>query len=746
MRRIHLLLWLVVAAGCAAPRPRSGQASMDRPWMDQSLTPECRAVLLVQRMTLDEKISQIHMMDVRDHPREVVGVPRLGIPPFKVTNGPLGAGPGDSRQPEPATALPAALALAASWNLALAEEFGEVAGNEVADRGEDVIEGPGLNIARVPQNGRNFEYFGEDPYLAGCMGVAEVRAIQQQGVIAEVKHFAANNQEDHRKTINEIIDERTLREIYLPAFEAAVKDGDAGAVMAAYPSVNGQFCSENTHLLKDILRDDWGFKGFVQSDYTGTTNGTLAAQAGLDLAMKPDHYSDEIETAIANGQVPEPAVDAMVTRRFTVMFRFGMFDHVRTPKPIPANADGAIARSIAEQAAVLLKNRGNLLPIDAGAVHSIAVIGPYAGAAMTGGGGSSQVTPLYTVSPVDGIKEHVGTNVIITYDSGTYAENAATIAKAADIAVVMVGNKDREGRDRPNLSLPNHEDALVSAVVAANPRTIVVLKTGGAVLMPWLDEVPAVLEAWYPGEEDGNAVADLLFGDANPSGKLPLTFPESEDEVPASTLEQYPGVNGNAVYSEKLLVGYRWYDAKNVQPLFPFGYGLSYTTFNVDNLSVSRFSEQNGVRVSCDVKNTGPRAGAEVVQVYVTAPPDADEPPRQLKGFAKVNLKPGQTRRVTLTLDGRAFSVWDSTAGRWVLAPGQHQVLVGTSSRDLPLHATVTVPHPLSIQRNDYDRCKKSSLVPTQLARHHLHRLPRFRPACFVAPGNRSAQCACKQR
>jgi beta-glucosidase len=686
------MFWLLLATGCAAPRPPNDPADAGRPWMNQSLPPERRAALLVQHMTLDEKISQIHMMDDRNNPREVAGIPRLGIPPFKVTNGPLGAGPGDSRQPEPATALPAALALAASWDPALAQEFGEVAGKEVADRGEDLIEGPGFNIARVPQNGRNFEYFGEDPFLSGRMGVAEVRSIQRQGVIAEIKHFAANSQETSRKTINEIIDERTLREIYLPAFEAAVKEANPGAVMAAYPSVNGEFCSENPHLLKDILRGDWGFKGFVQSDYTGTTNAVRAARAGLDLAMKPDHYSGEMKAAITNGEVPEATVDAMVERRFTQMFKFGMFDHVRTPKPIPAEKDGAIARSIAEQCAVLLKNRDNTLPLIASAIRSIAVIGPYAGAAMTGGGGSSQVKPLYTVTPVDGIKRHLRANVIVTYNSGTNVAAAAAIAKSADVALVMVGNKDREGRDRPNLSLPNRQDALISAVAAANPKTIVILKTGGAVLMPWLDQVPSVLEVWYPGEEDGNTVADLVFGNANPSGKLPVTFPKTESEVPASTLEQYPGVNGNAVYSEKLLVGYRWYDAENVEPLFPFGYGLSYTTFKVDKLSVSPFSEKNGVQVSCDVKNTGPRAGAEVVQIYVAAPPDADEPPKQLKGFARVSLKPGETRRVTVTLNPRAFSIWSTSAGRWVLAPGQHGILVGTSSRNLPLHSLVTIP------------------------------------------------------
>lgn len=691
MKRNCWTVCLALAVGCVLPSARSETAS-GQPWMNRSLSPEKRAELLVRQMTLDEKISQIHMLDEHAHPREVAGVPRLGIPAFKITNGPLGAGPGDSRKPQPATALPAAVGLAASWDPALAAEFGKVAGEEVADRGEDLIEGPGLNIARVPQNGRNFEYFGEDPFLAGQMGIAEVRAIQQQGTIAEIKHFAANSQEDHRKSVNEIIDERTLSEIYLPAFETVVKEADPGAIMAAYPKVNGEFCCENTHLLKDVLRGGWGFKGFVQSDYTATTNAVRSARAGLDLAMKPDHYSDEMKAAVESGQVPESAVDAMVERRFAQMFRFGMFDHVRTPKEIPAKKDGAIARSIAEQCAVLLKNSDKTLPLNADTIHSIAVIGPYAGAAHTGGGGSSRVDPLYTVSPVDGIKRHVGTNVRVTYNDGSDPAEAAKIAKSADVALVMVGNKDSEGHDRPNLSLPKDQDALISAVAAANPRTIVILKTGGAVLMPWLDHVPTVLEVWYPGEEDGNVVADLVFGAANPSGKLPLTFPKAEADVPASTPAQYPGVHDTATYSEKLLVGYRWYDARNVTPLFPFGFGLSYTTFDVKQLAVSPYSPKSGVRVGFDVTNTGQRAGAEVVQVYVAAPPSAGEPPKQLKGFAKVELKPGQTRHLTVTLDRRAFSIWDTDSEKWVLAPGEHHILVGTSSRDLPLRASVTIP------------------------------------------------------
>jgi len=685
MKRVFWISCLALVAGCAT-------------------SPQHRAQWLVRRMTLDEKISQIHMVDTKDHPREVTGIRRLGVPVFKITNGPLGAGPGDVREVLPATALPAALALAASWDVNLATRFGEIAGQEVVAHGDDLLEGPGVNITRVPRNGRNFEYFGEDPFLSARMAVAEIRAIQGQNVIAEVKHFAANSQENSRKSVNEFVDERTLREIYLPAFEAAVKEADVGAVMAAYPSVNGEFCARNTHLLKDILRDEWRFKGFVQSDYSAVTNGVQCARAGMDLSMKPQHFSEEIKVAVTNGELPGSILDAMVTRRFAQMFKYGMFDSSRTQHPIPAKEHGAVARTISEQSAVLLKNNGDVLPLDAKAIHSIALIGPYAGAAHTGGRGSSMVKPLYTVTPLQGLTNLLGTNVTVTYNAGTNLDEVAAIAKSADVALVMVGNRDGEGHDRLDLSLPTNQDLIVSAAAAANPKTIVVLKTGGPVLMPWLDQVPAVLEAWYPGEEDGNVVADLLFGLTDPSGKLPLTFPKTETEVPASTPQQYPGVDGDAIYSEKLLVGYRWYDAKDVAPLFPFGFGLSYTTFAVTNLVVTPFDTNATVRVSLDVSNTGSRDGAEVVQVYVAAPTNAMEPPKQLKGFAKVALKPGETRHLTIILHRRAFSFWNTSLGEWVLAPGQHEILAGTSSRDLPLHATVTVPdmaHIKPVRRRD---------------------------------------------
>lgn len=684
---------LAIASTVAAHSRTDASGASARPWMSRSLSPERRAELLVRHMTLDEKILEIHMMNTREHPREVAAIPGLGIPALKITNGPAGAGPGDSPHPVPATALPSALGLAASWDPSLAETFGRIAASESADRGEHVLEAPGVNITRVPQNGRNFEYFGEDPYLAGQLAAAEIRGIQSQDVIAEVKHYDANNQETDRKTVNEVIDERAQREIYLPAFEAAVTQGGAAAVMCAYPSVNGQFGCQNTHQLKDILRGEWHFRGFVQSDYTATHSTIAAALAGLDLEMKHDAYYDSgMKAAVTSGKLQESVVDTMLVRRFSEMFRFGLFDRPDTTRPIPAKQNGRVSREIAEQCAVLLKNSSNELPLRPAAIHSLALVGPYAGAAHTGGGGSSQVDPLYTVLPVDGLKNRLAQNVKLVYNDGTDVAAAAALAKSADVAIIMVGNRDREGHDRPNLSLPGNQDALVEAVAASNPHTVVVLKTGGPVLMPWIDRVPAVLEAWYPGEEDGNAVADLLFGTTNPSGKLPMTFPKAANETPVHTPQQYPGVNGTVIYSEKLEVGYRWYDAQNVAPLFPFGFGLSYTTFRLSNLSVPTSAHPNErVRVSLDVTNTGPRAGAEVVQVYVASPPDAGEPPKQLRGFAKVTLRVGETERVSIALDPRAFSIWDSKTNRWAVVDGKYEILAGDSSRDLPLQSAIAV-------------------------------------------------------
>jgi beta-glucosidase len=536
-------------------------------------------------------------------------------------------------------------------------------------------------------NGRTFEGYGEDPYLAAQMAVHDINGVQSKGVIANVKHYVGNDQETNRFGVNDDVDERTLREIYLPPFEAAVKDAHVGSVMCAYPKVNGTFNCENPVLLNGILKKEWGFDGFVFSDFGAVHSTVGSANAGLDLETPTgSNYSTaKVKAALADGSIKQSTIDEKLVRRYATMIRLGLFDRTPTVTPIPAQADGAVARHIAEEGMVLLKNDGNLLPLSKTSQKSIALIGD--DKARTGGGGSSHVKPLYTVTPSQGLANRAGSGVTTTTDPGRTISSAVAKAKAADIAIVMVTDQEGEGKDRTNLTLPSNQDALVSAVAAANPKTVVVSKTGGPVLMPWLSKVPAVLQAWYPGEEDGNAVADVLFGAFNPSGKLPVTFPQRETDVPANTPARYPGVDGTAHYSEGIFVGYRHYDAHRITPLFPFGYGLSYATFTYANLKVT------GTSVEADVTNTGTRTGAEIAQVYVGSPSSAAVPeaPQELAGFQKVLLRAGQTKHVTVTLDDRSFSHWDTTSHSWKITAGRYQILVGGGSRDIRLRGSVTM-------------------------------------------------------
>jgi beta-glucosidase len=697
MRKRHTVLAGVASAGVLAlgcvQASSSASAVASRPWLNPDETPMQRAEQLVAQMTLDEKLDQMHTTADAPTFRLVPGIPRLGVPDFKITNGPAGVGTGTTAQQPEATALPAPVSLASSFDPSLAYEYGVVEGKETADVGHSLIEAPDVNIIRVPQGGRDFENYSEDPYLSAQLAVANVKGIQSQGVLAEVKHFDANNQEADRKTVNEVISDRTLHEIYLPAFESAVKRGDVAAVMCAYPSVNGQFMCENKHLLVDVLRDQWGFQGFVQSDYTATHSAVGSADAGMSLELRAGGpYDDELRQAVQDGQVSVQRLDYLLELRLAQEIKFGLFDHPLTTTPIDATADGLVARQIEEAGTVLLKNDGDQLPLDAAKLHSIAVIGQYAATPHPGGGGSSHVDPLYTVSPVQGIQDRVGPAVSVTTNDGSDTAAAAQQAAAADVAVVVVSDAEKEGADRPNMSLTGNQDALVQAVAAANPHTIVVVNSGAPVLMPWVNDVPSVVEAWYPGEENGNALAAVLFGDVNPSGKLPMTFPRTESQTPVADPSRWPGVDGTATYSEGLQVGYRWYDANNETPLFPFGYGLSYTSFRFNHLEVTpRPNSAGDVTVGVNVTNTGSRAGSEVAQVYVTDPAAAGEPPLQLKGFTRVQLAPGQTKHVMLKLDRRAFSIWDTNAQDWTTVPGQYTVRVGDSSANLPLAAPVSV-------------------------------------------------------
>ncbi|HEY4021303.1 MAG TPA: glycoside hydrolase family 3 C-terminal domain-containing protein [Pseudonocardiaceae bacterium] len=675
-----------VTGASAAPDPHSYGGSV------------ARAEAIVAKMTLAQKIMEMHGIQDAVHHRYVPGIPSLGIPPLVVTNGPAGVGPGDTKPQAPATALPAPELLAATWDPSQAGAYGRILGTESADLGNSLLEGTDVNVVRVPQNGRAFENYGEDPYLASQLAVANIRGVQSAGVIGEVKHFDAYSQEANRFALNENIDQRTLREIYDPPFKAAIQQGGADAVMCAYPKVNGMFSCENNELLTTDLRNDWGFRGFVTSDFGATHSTAPSINAGMNLEMPTGAYYDtDLTTAVNDGQVSVSTIDTLLVQRFATMIRIGLFDHPRTITPIPAQADGAVSRSIADQGIVLLRNQSSVLPLNPTATQSIAVIGPYAGAASTGGGGSSHVDPLYTVSPMAGITGAVGSQATVTYNDGSDPATAAALAKSSSVAIVMVGDNETEGKDRASLALSGNQDALVEAVAAANPKTIVVLKSGAPVLMPWANSVAGLVEAWYPGEEDGNAVADVLFGRVDPSGKLPLTFPVQASDVPANTQAQYPGVNNTATFSEGVFVGYRHYDQADIAPLFPFGFGLSYTDFAFSGLRVrpSSGGKVGGkVMVSAVVTNTGSRSGAEVAQLYVGDPssPTVAEPPNQLQGFAKVSLAPGQSRRVTFTLDARAFSYWNTAANNWQVAGGQYRISVGDSSRNLPLTASLWLP------------------------------------------------------
>ena len=673
--------------------------------------PDTRARHIVARMTLDEKIDQLHGVVTKTENRVVRALPRLGIPAMPMTNGPAGsgrcAGPGHGG---PATALPAPISLAATWDPAAAELAGDVAGGETHTLGNSCLESPTVNICRTPRNGRTFEGYGEDPFLSGELVVGNINGLQRH-VIANVKHFAANNQETNRLKTDTVVDERTLREIYLPAFEAAIVRAHCGSVMAAYNKLNGAFCCENAVLLNDVLKKDWGFDGFVFSDFGAVHSTVGCVTGGLDLEMPTGAYwGKKLKAAVDAGQVREADLDDKLVRRYRTMMRLGQWDRPDTaaashgttrpsPKlPMPTTvgepmyssaadlspnairAGGAAARRLAAEAAVLLKNDGHLLPLDPATVQSIALIGPDAARAVLGGGGSAQVDPTDWVNPADGLRERFKSVLV---DDGSDLARATAVAQSADVVLIMLGDHQREGRDH-ELSLDHHQDGLAAAVLAANPHAVVVLRTGGPVLMPWLDRAPAVLEMWYPGQEDGHALLDVVSGTVDPSGRLPITFPRSATDGPLQSPAQYPGVDGIVHYTEGVEVGYRYYDDHGVRPLFPFGHGLSYADFTYAHLTATPAG------VEFDVTNASARPGTDVAQLYLGVPTPAGltHVRRQLKGFDRVELAAGATVHVRLPLDRRSIAYWDATTHAWATAPGPVTVEVGRSSRDIRLTGT----------------------------------------------------------
>jgi beta-glucosidase len=623
----------------------------------------------------------------------VPAVPRLCLPALTFQDGPAGVG-GKLRG---VTQLPAPIAVAATWDTGAGTAYGALLGREQRGKGTVVTLAPTINLVRDPRWGRAFESTGEDPYLAGAIGASLVRGIQSAGQLAQVKHLAVYNQETNRNTEADdaVVSTRAMQELYLPAFGTVVRDGAVASAMCSYSYVNGIDACQNPYLMTNVLRQQYGFTGFVTSDWYGTKSVVPAARAGLDLEMPSGiFFGASLKNAVLGGRFPLGTLNAMVSRILRQAFGFGLVDRspVGSPlHPVATAASAAMAGTLAAEGTVLLKNSAAALPLDP-SVHSIAVIGDDASAhPVYAGGGSANVIGPYGVSPLVGLRRRAPTGVRVSFDAGQSPATAAAMAAQAEVAVVFAGQFEGEESDLSTLGLPGNQDQVISAVGAANPRTIVVLNTGSAVTMPWLGRVSAVLEAWYPGQEDGNAIARVLYGDVNPSGHLPLTFPRSLGDVPAHTPAQWPGVNGSVRYSEELGIGYRWYDQRAIEPLFPFGYGLSYTSFRFGGLTVSPIGPGGVATVAVTVTNTGKRAGADVVQLYVSHPAAAGEPPRILRGFQRVGLAPGATTRVTLPLSLHDLAWFDQSRGDFTTSTGGYGVYVGDSSRTLPLHATLSV-------------------------------------------------------
>jgi beta-glucosidase len=711
---ITFAIWMTAVAICCPVLAAS-------PWLDPQLSPDQRAALAVAAMTLDEKIGLLHgsvalpwkgadgvQMPV---PQGAIpaagfvrGVPRLGIPALYETDASLGvSNPTDTRPGDVATALPASLALAATFDPTLSRKVGAMVGNEARAKGFNVLLGGGMNLARDPRNGRNFEYLGEDPLLAGTLAGEEIRGTQDERVISTTKHFALNANETNRNVLDARIDRAALRESDLLAFEIAIERGHPGAVMCSYNRVNGDYACANRWLLTNVLKQDWAYPGWVMSDW-GAVHDAQDAANGLDQESGEQfdqavYFDAPLRQAVAHGAIPMTRIDDMVRRILRSMFAVGI-DRPSIKEDIDYAAHGKLALDVAHKGIVLLKNAGGLLPL-AGSSKNIAVIGGYAISGVLSGGGSAQVLPAngpYVRLPTGGAAFNWGDEVFdpsapydaikralpnaqVRYDTGAFPARAAALAATAQIAVVFVIRDERESLDIPDLTLPEGQDALIEAVAKANPHTIVVLETGNPVAMPWIDRVPVVLAAWYPGQEGGQAIADILFGAVNPSGRLPMTFPRAMADFLRPTLPNLgsdPTAPVHVDYTEGAGVGYRWYAAHGIAPLFAFGLGLSYTHFDYDNVKVSG---GKNLAVQLDVRNAGKLAGADIPQVYLTSA--AGEGVLRLIGFERVELEPGEKRTISLVADRRLLGSFDERHRRWQVKSGVYRVMIGKSAADL---------------------------------------------------------------
>src|SRR5450432_88866 len=741
-----LALFSFVIPAVGQSSSKSARSKPSQPWMNPALSADERADLVLKEMTLDEKISLLHgtgmeglspmsPLAIRSNGGAgyVVGVPRLGVPDIQMTDAAYGVRE-SGKNGRYSTALPSNIAGAASWDPEAAYAYGGLIGRELRAQGYNMTLGGGVNIARELRNGRNFEYMGEDPILAGTMVGQLMKGEQAEHVIGDIKHYAVNDQESGRNAVNVHIDKRSMRETDLLAFEIAIRDAQPSAVMCSYNRLNGDFACENQYLLSEVLKKDWHFPGFVLSDWQGAHSTEKASKAGLDHEQPGEiFFGPEMKKAVESGKVSQAELNDHVHRILRSMFASGVVEDP-PQRGVPDIVGGlAIAQKIAESSIVLLKNDSAILPLDASKLRSIAVIGAHSDVGMISGGGSAQVDPMggnaimppgkgathwqdeiwFPTSPLKTISAKAP-SAKVQYDPGTDPASAAAAAKSADVAIVFAYTWESEGMDLDTLSLPHHQDDLIAAVAAANPRTIVVLETGCSVTMPWADKVAGIFEAWYAGSRGAEALANLLFGDVNPSAKLPVTFPISDADLPHATIVHPPAASTtrggefnawkriakglpafDTTYDEGLKVGYKYYDAEGKQPLFPFGYGLSYTTFAYSNLKEApgfydgfQLHSRTIDSVSFSVANTGMRAGSEVAEIYLSFPASAGEPPKRLIGWSKVKLAAGQSKDVTVKIDPLYLAVFNVSRNAWQIVPGEYTILVGSSSRDLPLHAT----------------------------------------------------------
>ena len=700
---------------------------------------EKRIEKLIKKMTLEEKVGLLH----GNSKFYVAGVERLGIPEWSLSDGPHGVRAEINRHDwayagwtnDSASYFPTGTAFAAAWNPELAYRRGEVLGEEARWRKKDVLLGPGVNIIRSPLCGRNFEYMSEDPYMNSVLAVAYIKGLQSRDVACSVKHFAVNNQETNRTTVDVECSERALREIYLPAFKAAVQEGGALTVMAAYNKFRGEFCAENNYLVRKILRNEWGFDGVYVTDWGAAHSTVPSMEAGLDLEMgtlidkyEDWYYANPLIDAVKSGKVPMSLVDEKVGDVLRVMIKTNVLDpkkrfgpgSMNTKEHQQANNDAAA------EAIVLLKNQNNLLPLDFSSIKSLAVIGDNATRKHSNGGLSSEIKAVYEVTPLGALRAKWGDKVDIRFaqgyeklstfvegsnngqSSGTFSsktqesdallKEAVEVARTSDVALLVCGlnhDYDTESFDRLNMDIPYGQVELIQEVVKANPRTIVVMIAGSPLNMAAVDICsPAIVWAWFNGMEGGNALVDVLSGKVNPSGKMPFTTPVSLDQSPAHALGNFPGRDLKVNYEEDILVGYRWFDTKGLPVVYPFGYGLSYTTFNYSNLNTDKktYDQADTIQATFTLTNTGDREGAEVAQLYVSDPVcSVMRPVKELKGFKKVFLKPGESRRITLDIPVSSLAFYSEAQSQFVVEPGEFILQLGASTSDIKQKISVEV-------------------------------------------------------